>query len=248
MVDGLPGLARHARHPPRARLPPRPPLEHVVGGGVAQRRHRGARPRRSPRRTRLHVRPAALEATRERLPRDQRTPSGRSRRVRDDRRPSDRRRLRCEGRRHARRVAPQRLRVPDVGRDAGCGDRSSRRVTTAAAQVGWSLKRCAWASREPLITYHDEEWGAPSHDDRVLFEFLILEGAQAGLSWDTILGKRAGYRRAFDGFDPRKVARYDAKKVRALLADPGIVRNRLKIASAITNARAFLAVQQEARS
>lgn len=93
--------------------------------------------------------------------------------------------------------------------------------------------------------YHDEEWGRPVHDDRRLFEMLILEGAQAGLSWSTILRKRAGYRRAFARFDPRKVARFDARRRAALLRDPGIVRNRLKIESTITNARAFLAVQRE---
>jgi DNA-3-methyladenine glycosylase I len=107
-------------------------------------------------------------------------------------------------------------------------------------------KRCAWAGADPpYVAYHDEEWGVPVHDDRVLFEFLILEGAQAGLSWATILRKRAAYRRAFDGFDPRKVARYDGRKVAALLADAGIVRNRAKIESAIKNAKAFLDVQQE---
>lgn len=107
--------------------------------------------------------------------------------------------------------------------------------------------RCTWAppGKPVYLAYHDEQWGVPVHDDRVLFEMLILEGAQAGLSWETILNKRAAYRRAFDRFDPRKVAAYDARKVRALLADAGIVRNRLKIASAIDNARAFLAVQEE---
>jgi DNA-3-methyladenine glycosylase I len=95
------------------------------------------------------------------------------------------------------------------------------------------------------VAYHDDEWGVPVRDDRTLFEFLILEGAQAGLSWSTILKKRDGYRRAFDGFDPEVVARFGARKVASLLADPGIVRNRLKVASAIDNARAFLAVQQE---
>jgi DNA-3-methyladenine glycosylase I len=95
------------------------------------------------------------------------------------------------------------------------------------------------------IPYHDAEWGVPVHDDRRLFEFLILEGAQAGLSWDTILRKRDRYRKVFHGFDPAKVARYDARKVKTLLADEGIVRNRLKIASAIGNAKAFLAVQRE---
>ncbi len=107
------------------------------------------------------------------------------------------------------------------------------------------LPRCGWARRPLDVEYHDREWGAPQHDDRVLFEFLILEGAQAGLSWSMILAKRDNYRRAFDRFDPRKVARYDARKVRQLLADPSIVRNRLKIAAAITNAKAFIAVQKE---
>jgi DNA-3-methyladenine glycosylase I len=105
--------------------------------------------------------------------------------------------------------------------------------------------RCPWAKSELMIAYHDSEWGVPQHDDRVLFEFLILEGAQAGLSWETILKKRENYRRAFDRFDPVKVARYDARKVARLLADEGIVRNRLKIASTIANAKAFLAVQEE---
>lgn len=107
------------------------------------------------------------------------------------------------------------------------------------------LPRCGWAKRPLDIQYHDQEWGVPQHDDRVLFEFLILEGAQAGLSWSTILDKRQNYRRVFDNFDARKVARYDARKVANLLADPGIVRNRLKIAAAIRNAEAFLAVQKE---
>ncbi len=107
------------------------------------------------------------------------------------------------------------------------------------------INRCEWARTEPSIAYHDQEWGAPVHDDRKLFEFLVLEGAQAGLSWETILKKRENYRRAFDGFDPAKVARYNARKVRHLLADPGIVRNRLKIESAIQNAKAFLVVQEE---
>jgi len=107
-------------------------------------------------------------------------------------------------------------------------------------------KRCAWAGTDPLyVAYHDQEWGVPIHDDRLLFEFLVLEGAQAGLSWSTILRKRDAYRRAFDGFEPRKVARYDKKKTAALLADAGIVRNRAKIESAIKNAGAFLDVQAE---
>jgi DNA-3-methyladenine glycosylase I len=96
-----------------------------------------------------------------------------------------------------------------------------------------------------MIEYHDREWGVPVHDDRTLFEFLILEGAQAGLSWETILNKRENYREAFDGFDARKIATYDRGKVRKLMANPGIVRNRLKIASTISNAQAFLAVQKE---
>ena len=107
------------------------------------------------------------------------------------------------------------------------------------------LPRCAWAKRPLDIQYHDQEWGVPRHDDRVLFEFLILEGAQAGLSWSTILAKRPNYRRAFDNFDARRVARYDTRKVTKLLGDPGIVRNRLKIAAAVLNAKSFLAVQKE---
>ena len=107
------------------------------------------------------------------------------------------------------------------------------------------LVRCPWASGELSVRYHDEEWGVPVHDDRTLFEFLILEGAQAGLSWNTILNKRDNYRKAFAGFDPPKVARYDRRKVQQLLRDPGIVRNRLKIASTIANAKAFLVVQKE---
>src|SRR5215470_8475574 len=105
--------------------------------------------------------------------------------------------------------------------------------------------RCGWAKGEQYIRYHDEEWGVPVHDDRTLFEFLVLEGAQAGLSWSTILNKRENYRKAFEGFDPAHVARYGAKETRRLLADAGIVRNRLKIASAIENAKAFLRVQEE---
>jgi DNA-3-methyladenine glycosylase I len=105
--------------------------------------------------------------------------------------------------------------------------------------------RCEWASTELSIVYHDEEWGVPQHDDQRLFELLILEGAQAGLSWSTILNKRAGYRKAFDNFDARRVARYDQRKVKQLLANPEIVRNRLKIHAAIQNAKAFLAMQKE---
>jgi DNA-3-methyladenine glycosylase I len=108
------------------------------------------------------------------------------------------------------------------------------------------MTRCTWCGTDPLyVRYHDEEWGVPLHDDRRLFEMLILEGAQAGLSWITILRKRPAYRKAFDRFDARKIARYGSAKKRALLADAGIVRNRLKIDAAIANARAFLAVQKE---
>lgn len=106
-------------------------------------------------------------------------------------------------------------------------------------------QRCAWARDDLSIAYHDKEWGVPLHDDRSLFEFLILEGAQAGLSWTTILKKRPAYRKAFDGFDPRKVARYDERKIAALLENAEIVRNRLKIRAAVRNAQAFLAVQKE---
>lgn len=106
--------------------------------------------------------------------------------------------------------------------------------------------RCAWCGSDPLyVAYHDTEWGVPVHDDRLLFEFLILEGAQAGLSWITILRKRPAYRSAFDRFDPNKVARYNARRIERLLQNAGIVRNRLKIESAVKNARAFLKVQEE---
>lgn len=107
------------------------------------------------------------------------------------------------------------------------------------------VRRCRWATREPLISYHDREWGTPLHDDRRLFEFLVLEGAQAGLSWETILRKRDNYRAAFDRFDPERVARYGARDVARLLRDAGIVRNRAKIEAAITNAKAYLDVQRE---
>jgi len=107
------------------------------------------------------------------------------------------------------------------------------------------MRRCGWAKNDLAIHYHDTEWGVPLHDDRRLFEFLILEGAQAGLSWDTILRKRENYRAAFDDLDPQKVARYGDKKVEELLANDGIIRNRLKIASAIANAKSFLRVQDE---
>lgn len=109
-----------------------------------------------------------------------------------------------------------------------------------------SIQRCAWASTDPLyVAYHDNEWGVPVHDDQTLFEFLILEGAQAGLSWSTILRKRENYRLAFDGFDAEKIARYDEQKVAELLCNPGIVRNRLKINAAIGNAKAFLTIKDE---
>jgi len=114
-----------------------------------------------------------------------------------------------------------------------------------AASATSKTVRCHWASNELNIPYHDEEWGVPLHDDRALFELLILEGAQAGLSWDTVLKKRPRYREVFDGFDVEKVARYDKKKVRELLKDAGIIRNKLKIAATISNAQAFLKVQEE---
>ena len=107
------------------------------------------------------------------------------------------------------------------------------------------LVRCDWARNELSIAYHDREWGVPQHDDRVLFEFLVLEGAQAGLSWDTILRKRENYRAAFDTFDPKKISRYDARRVRSLMSNEGIVRNRLKVFSAVKNAKAFLEIQRE---
>ncbi|MBI3901704.1 MAG: DNA-3-methyladenine glycosylase I [Nitrosomonadales bacterium] len=107
-------------------------------------------------------------------------------------------------------------------------------------------QRCAWSGKDPLYcAYHDREWGVPLHDDRALFEFLILEGAQAGLSWITILRKRENYRAAFDHFDPERIARYDANKIESLLANPGIVRNRLKVEAAVNNAQKFLAVQEK---
>ena len=106
-------------------------------------------------------------------------------------------------------------------------------------------KRCAWAENERSIPYHDEEWGVPVRDDRLLFEFLILEGAQAGLSWDTVLKKRDHYRKVFANFDPVKVARFKPEKIEKLLLDPGIIRNRLKVESAVSNAKAILKIQKE---
>lgn len=111
------------------------------------------------------------------------------------------------------------------------------------------LTRCTWPGTDPIyVAYHDEEWGVPERDDQKLFEKLILDGAQAGLSWITILRKREGYRKAFDHFDPEKMARYDAKKIEQLLLDPGIVRNRLKVNAAVTNAQAYLALKEEGQS
>src|SRR5438876_10847717 len=107
------------------------------------------------------------------------------------------------------------------------------------------MPRCPWAITEPSLTYHDSEWGVPVHDDRKLFEFLVLEGAQAGLSWLTVLKKREGYRKAFADFDPEKVARFSEKKIEKLLSDASIIRNNLKVRSAVTNAKAFLSVQKE---
>ena len=108
------------------------------------------------------------------------------------------------------------------------------------------MQRCAWAGDDPdMVRYHDEEWGAPVHDDRMLFEFLVLEGAQAGLAWITILRKRDGYRKAFDNFDAGLIAEYDDAKIKSLLEDPGIVRNRLKVQAAVSGARIFLEIQQE---
>jgi DNA-3-methyladenine glycosylase I len=110
---------------------------------------------------------------------------------------------------------------------------------------GDGLRRCEWAQSPEMVPYHDTEWGVPVHDDRTHFEFLVLEGAQAGLSWLTILKRREGYRTAFAGFDPAKVARFTPARIEKLLADPGIIRNRAKVESAVRNARAFLAVQKE---
>ena len=120
-------------------------------------------------------------------------------------------------------------------------------MSGAAAGPGGEVARCAWAQggSELMTAYHDTEWGVPSHDDRYLFELLLLEGAQAGLSWSTVLKKRAAYRAALDGFDVYRVARYDRAKLDALMADAGIVRNRLKVASTVGNARAFQAVREE---
>ena len=154
--------------------------------------------------------------------------------------PSSRRSRSDRGRRRERSGRPARPRS-EAAKSRPRGEPSRQ----AAGPGATGPVRCDWARTEASIAYHDEEWGVPVREDRRLFEMLILEGAQAGLSWETILRKRHGYRRAFDGFDPRRVARYDAKKIRALLADPGIVRNRLKVAATIANAKAFLEVQKE---
>jgi len=124
-------------------------------------------------------------------------------------------------------------------------DHDGRECSVDAVTATGAIKRCAWVGEDPLyVVYHDEEWGVPVHDDRKLFEFLVLEGAQAGLSWLTILRKREGYRRAFAEFDPAKVASFGPRDVDRLLGDPGIVRNRLKVEAAVANARAFLKVQE----
>jgi len=120
-----------------------------------------------------------------------------------------------------------------------------RNLSSLIRETNQTVVRCTWASNALNTKYHDQEWGVPVHDERRWFEFLILEGAQAGLSWDTILQKRERYRELLCGFDPAKVARFDARKTRALLREPGIIRNRLKIASTVTNAQAFLRVQKE---
>jgi DNA-3-methyladenine glycosylase I len=124
----------------------------------------------------------------------------------------------------------------------GCGLRAA---AFFGQEMSAELNRCAWASTPQMVEYHDREWGVPVHDDRLLFEFLILEGAQAGLSWSTILARREGYRKAFANFDVRKVALFDDQKAAALLGNAEIIRNRLKIAAAIQNAKAFRAVQDE---
>ncbi len=127
--------------------------------------------------------------------------------------------------------------------------RVKRKSTSpGAAPPESAIRRCAWPKIELAVRYHDEEWGVPVHDDRKWFEFIVLDGAQAGLSWDTILKKRENYRAAFDAFDPQKIARYDRRKIERLLADPGIIRNRLKVESAVRNAKAFLALQEESGS
>src|SRR5258708_1635862 len=143
---------------------------------------------------------------------------------------------------HQSHRPPRRLIRPDrsLARKINQGD-----LVPSRAKSKSEVSRCRWASNQWNIPYHDAEWGVPVHDERLLFEFLILEGAQAGLSWDTILRKRERYREVLDNFDVERIARYGAKKVRSLLADPGIIRNRLKISATIGNAREFLKVQEE---
>jgi DNA-3-methyladenine glycosylase I len=122
----------------------------------------------------------------------------------------------------------------------------AQEIMAAEAAFMQQLRRCGWAEADPrMVAYHDTEWGVPVHDERLLFEFLVLEGAQAGLSWQTILNKRDAYREAFAGFEPARVARFDSKRIERLMGNPGIVRNRLKIESAVTNARAYLEVQRQ---
>jgi len=141
--------------------------------------------------------------------------------------------------------------VVGAARKQGTNAKSAARYASAASAAGAQASvagptRCNWCGTDPLyVAYHDEEWGVPVHADRKLYEFLVLEGAQAGLSWITILRKREAYRQAFAGFDPEKVAHFDSRKVERLLQDPGIVRNRLKVESAVRNAKAFLRVQDE---
>jgi DNA-3-methyladenine glycosylase I len=118
-------------------------------------------------------------------------------------------------------------------------------MTTMKDVIRMELSRCSWVKTELMQEYHDTEWGVPLHDDRTLFEFLNLEGAQAGLSWQTILQRREGYRRAFDNFDPKIISEYNQDRIEALLTDPRIIRNRLKVQSTVTNARAFLKIQAE---
>jgi len=136
--------------------------------------------------------------------------------------------------------------LPCHGSPAICNHpRPAPKILATMSTPDSTLRRCRWATREPNLSYHDTEWGVPVHDDRTWFEFITLEGAQAGLSWETVLKKRDRYRKVFSNFDPKKVARYDAKKKKSLLADPGIIRNRLKVDSTVTNAQAFLKIQEE---
>jgi DNA-3-methyladenine glycosylase I len=152
--------------------------------------------------------------------------------------------------RHLRRpnnIAPEKVdEVVSSSRPADRGDSESSDGTLTVMPLRSARARCAWSGNNPLmIEYHDKEWGVPVHDDRTLFEFLILEGAQAGLSWQTVLNKRENYRKAFGKFDTKKIAHYTAEDAARLMADPGIIRNRLKVDAAIRNAQAFLRVQKE---